>query len=90
MSEQLKFDKWKPRVDLINPDFILEIWNILEFWTEKYKENSWQWVSTNKHYAAALRHLLKWKKWEKNDEESWFTHIAHAVTNLMFIYFNDK
>lgn len=81
---------WKSRVDLIIPDFVLEIWEVLRMWAEKYKENSWQWVPVNDHYAAAMRHLLAWKKWEKLDQESWKNHLVHAATNLMFIFFNDK
>jgi len=86
----LKDKKWKSRIDLISPEFILEIWNILYYWTEKYKANSWQWIPLDDHYASAMRHLLEWKKWNKYDKESWKSHIIHAATNLMFIFYNQK
>jgi len=86
----LKDKEGKSRVDLIIPDFVLEIWYVLKMWAEKYKENSWQWVPLNDHYASAMRHMLEWKKWEKNDKESWRHHLIHAATNLMFIFFNEK
>ena len=86
----LKDSKGKSAVELIVPDFILEIWQVLRAWAEKYKKNSWQWVDTELHYASAIRHLLAWKNWEKLDKESWQHHLIHCATNCMFIFYNEK
>jgi len=90
MNKPLKDLKWKSRVDLIRPEFILEIWDVLKMWAEKYVANSWQWVPTKDHYASAMRHMLAWKQWEQFDQESWKHHLIHAATNMMFIIFNEK
>jgi len=86
----LKDKEGKSRVDLIDSDFILEIWQILKFWAKKYKENSWKWVPVKDHYAACMRHLLAFNKWEIIDNESWKEHLIHAATNIMFMFYNQK
>lgn len=86
----LKDSVWKSRVDLIIPDFLLEMWDILRLWAEKYRENSWQWIPIKEHYWAALRHLFKFFLWEKNDQETWKSHLVHAACNIMFMFHNSK
>lgn len=90
MSKDMKFDKGKPRVDLIfsgMPNSIELIGSVLGFGAEKYAENSWQTVENgDKRYLAALiRHLLAYQKGEKIDPESGLPHLAHAATNALFI-----
>ena len=89
-QKPLKDRKWKSRVDLIQPDFILEIWQILRFWAEKYTENSRQWIPTKDHFSACMRHLLSFQKWDIIDDESWYDHLTHAACNIMFMHYNNK
>ena len=90
MTTWLKDNKWKSQVELIQPDFLLEIGYVLKNWADKYWANTRQTVPLSSHIWAALRHIYKFEKWEDNDEESWLPHIIHAVTNLMFVYHNYK
>ena len=86
-----KDDVGKPRVDLIEPDFILGLGEVLAFGAEKYSDAGWKDIE-NKHdreYASAMRHLLKWRKGEQKDEESGKNHLLHAAYNLMVLYYDD-
>ena len=79
--------KGKARVDLVDPEFILGIAEILGFGAEKYEPYSFQKVDNalDKYYAAAMRHLLKWRAGDVIDEESGKDHLLHTACNLMFI-----
>ena len=87
MGEWMKFDEWKSRVDLIPPEAILEIGDVLAHWAKKYNENNWQNVTPFKprYLAAAFRHLLAYSWWEVYDKESWLKHLAHAATCIVFL-----
>jgi len=86
----LKDDTWKSRVDLIDATMLLELWNILRLWAEKYAENSWQGIPPNKHIAACLRHIYRYQEWEEFDPETNMSHLIHAIANLMFVNYNEK
>lgn len=85
-----KFDNSKPRTDLIPPNAILEVSRILGFGADKYGESNWaKCPDFNRYIAAALRHIFQYKSGIKMDDESGVSHIAHAVTSLMFVLEND-
>lgn len=90
MNWPLKDKEWKSRVDLIDPETLLEIWQVLRLWAEKYRENSWQNVPIKDHIWSALRHIYKYQMWQEIDNETWMNHILHAMTNLMFVNYNSK
>ena len=82
-----KDDKEKNRLDLIEPEFIEGIGGVLTFGANKYEPNNWQKVedAENRYYAAALRHLIAWRKGEKTDTESGLSHLDHVACNIMFL-----
>lgn len=77
----------KPRVELIDPQFILELADVMGYGAEKYAPNSWQNVENpeDTYYAAAMRHLLAYRMGEELDKESGKSHLLHAASNLMFL-----
>ena len=83
----VKNDTDKNRLDLIEPEFIEKVGEVLTFGANKYAPNNWQGVedAEDRYYAAAMRHLLAWRKGEKLDEESGINHLAHVATNMMFL-----
>lgn len=87
-----KDDQGKNRLDLIEPEFIEGVGKVLTFGAEKYEENSWQKVENaeNRYYAAAMRHLLAWRKGEKIDPESGLNHLDHVACNIMFLQHFEK
>ena len=82
-----KDDQEKNRLDLIEPEFIEGVGKVLTFGANKYEPNNWQKVedAEDRYYAAALRHLIAWRKGEKIDPESGLSHLGHAACNIMFL-----
>lgn len=82
-----KDDQEKNRLDLIEPEFIEGVGKVLTFGADKYEPNNWQKVedAENRYYAAALRHLIAWRKGEKTDPESGISHLYHVACNIMFL-----
>lgn len=86
-SQGRKDDAKKNRLDLIEPEFIEAVGEVLTYGAEKYEPNNWQKVedAENRYYAAALRHLMAYRKGEKIDPESGISHLKHVATNIMFL-----
>ena len=82
-----KDDQEKNRLDLIEPEFIEGVGKVLTFGADKYEPNNWQRVedAENRYYAAAMRHLMAWRKGEKIDSESGLSHLYHVACNIMFL-----
>lgn len=82
-----KDDQGKNRLDLIEPQFIEGVGEVLTFGANKYEPNNWQNVddAEDRYYAAAMRHLLAWRKGETVDPESGLSHLKHVATNIMFL-----
>lgn len=76
----------KPRVDLIPSAPLFEAGKVLAFGARKYKPHNWRlglsWLET---YGSLQRHLLAWLDGEELDRESGYTHIAHAVCQMLFL-----
>jgi hypothetical protein len=88
----MKNDQEKNRLDLIEPEFIESVGQVLTFGAQKYEPNNWQKVddAENRYYAAAMRHLLAWRKGEKVDPESGLNHLDHVACNIMFLQHFDR
>ena len=88
-----KFDNDKPRLDLIRPEFILGLGEVLAYGAEKYDEP----VGTTPNYlkgdgfnysrilGSLERHIQQFKMGENIDPESGKHHLKHAAANLMFL-----
>ena len=86
-----KYDQDKLRWDLIPLEAVEECVKILTFGAQKYGENKWQHLEDfeNRYFAAAMRHLVAYKKGEKVDSESGNLHLSHALTNLVFLIWKE-
>lgn len=82
-----KDDTGKNRLDLIEPEFIESVGKVLTFGASKYEPNNWQNVEDGKdrYYAAALRHLMAYRRGEVTDPESGLSHLEHVACNIMFL-----
>lgn len=87
MSVGRKLDQNKPRFSLIPHTSLTQLMAVLEYGARKYEAHNWRQVSDGKtRYAdAAMRHFLAWQAGETLDAESGLPHLAHALTNLMFL-----
>ena len=89
----MKFDSEKPRFSLLPKGAVNSIIDVLEFGAKKYDVDNWQQVKNSKerYYNAAMRHIDLWWNGEKFDKETGLHHLAHAVTNLIFLkWFDDN
>lgn len=82
-----KDDQGKLRMDLVPPEAIEAIAEVLTYGARKYGENTWQNLPefNRRQYAATLRHLLAWKKGQMLDAESGISHLQHALTDIAFL-----
>jgi hypothetical protein len=81
-----KFDAGKSRLDLLPPEPLTEIGDVLGYGADKYGERNWErGMSWGRCFGALLRHLFAWWRGEEFDPETGFSHLAHAGCCLMFL-----
>ena len=87
MSESLKYDDGKVRMDLVPLECVESIAKVLTYGAKKYADNSWQDLPDfwKRYKAALLRHLTALDKGELIDKESGLYHIDQVLTNAMFL-----
>lgn len=86
-----KFDKAKPRMDLLDMDALEGLAAVLSFGAEKYEPYNWRLGIVNSRLIASmLRHLSAIQRGEDIDPESGLSHIDHLGCNWMFLSYNYK
>ena len=90
--EGMKFDKEKPRWELLPMASITEVVDVLTYGARKYDDDNWRQVPDRRrrYYAAALRHIVAWWSGELKDPESGYHHLAHAMCCLIFLMEGDN
>lgn len=88
----IKHDQGKLPWDLLPFEEIEEVVKVLQHGAEKYGPNNWQQLmnANDRYFAAAMRHMVAYKKGEMTDEESGLPHLAHATCCLLFMMWGDK
>ena len=82
----MKFDGDKLRYDLITPEFLAGIAEVLTVGAKKYEPNNWRKNTEAWRYeAAAMRHFEAYRSGEYFDKETGLPHLFMAATNLMFL-----
>ena len=86
MIEGIKDDKGKTRLDLLPPELMIAVGDILTFGAEKYGERDWErGMDWGRCYAAMQRHMLAWWAGEASDPETGKSHLHHAGACLAFL-----
>lgn len=86
MSEGIKHDEGKLRMDLLAPDALALMAEVLTEGVQKYDSYNWaRGLRWSRVYSAALRHLNAWWGGEAADAETGLSHVAHAMCCLMFL-----
>lgn len=86
MSDEMKKDGGKVRMDLLPVYPLQEVAKVLTFGATKYAPNRWRkGMEWNRLYGAVLRHITAWQDGQNNDPETGLSHLAHAITDLMFL-----
>lgn len=83
-----KFDQEKPDWSLLPVQPIEDTVKVLTFGAKKYSRDNWKRVPNagDRYYAAAMRHLIAWRKGEKLDEETGLSHLSHCICCLIFLH----
>ncbi len=80
----LRHDEGKPRPDLYPPDALWEISKLYEIGCKKYAIRNWErGMSWSKVLGPLMRHLLRWMRGEKKDEETGLSHMTHVAWNAI-------
>lgn len=86
MSEAMKYDNEKVRLDLLPVIPLIGVGKVLTFGAHKYGARNWEkGLDWSRCYGAALRHLFAWWSGETNDPETGYNHLDHALCELMFL-----
>ncbi len=81
-----KFDAGKARIELIAPELIEGVADILTFGAAKYGDRNWEkGMSWSRVFGAAMRHMWAWWRGEQLDRETGKPHLWHAACCLMFL-----
>ena len=86
MTEALKHDKEKLKLELIPPEAINSLGEVLTFGAKKYGERNWEnGFCYSRLFGALMRHL--WAFWggEDIDAESGLPHLYHAHACIAFL-----
>jgi hypothetical protein len=88
LTEGVKYDAGKPRMDLLPPRALIEVAKVLAFGAQKYAPDNWRKIADirPRYTAAALRHIAEDMIEPGHlDAESGIDVLAHAICDLMFI-----
>ena len=90
--EGKKFDEDKLRWDLLPLDIMEDVVRVLTLGAKKYGPENWKCVAHAKrrYIAALLRHLTEYEKGYNIDDESGVSHLAHVITNGIFLLYFEK
>lgn len=83
----VKFDKDKPQWSLLPMRALSEVVDVLTYGAKKYAPDNWKKVPSarTRYIDAAFRHFTAYIKGEKNDSETGYNHLAHAICCLLFL-----
>lgn len=85
-SSGRKDDNGKLRLDLLPPELLFDVAEILTFGATKYGDRNWeQGMKWGRVFGAAMRHLWAWWSGEDKDAETGCSHLAHALCCVMFL-----
>ncbi len=88
----IKYDKDKPRWDLLPYE---QLGKVVEVYTKgaiKYEDYNWQKLANpeERWFSAIMRHLTAWKQGNKNNDEDWgLPHLAHAIFGCLALMWVD-
>lgn len=87
----VKFDAGKTRHDLVPPEGVTAIADILGIGAAKYGDRNWeQGMDWSRPFGACLRHLYSWWGGEDRDPDTGRSHLWHAACNIFFLIAYEK
>lgn len=90
-TEGKKFDDDKVRMDLIPPELLEAVGEVLTFGAKKYSERNWELgMDWGRPFAALMRHMWAWWSGEDKDPETGMSHLHHAACCIAFLIAFEK
>lgn len=81
-----KDDQAKPRYDLIPPELLEALADVLTYGANKYGARNWErGMAWGRPFGALMRHMWAWWRGEKADAETGRSHLWHAACCLAFL-----
>jgi hypothetical protein len=90
-SEQIlkgghKDDQDKVRMELIPPELLEAVGEILTIGAEKYADRNWEHgMKWSRPFGALMRHMWAWWRGEDKDPETGRSHLWHAGCCIAFL-----
>jgi hypothetical protein len=86
----IKFDRDKPRWDLVPWDELEDVVRVLTMGAVKYNDNNWMKIEPIRYKSAAMRHIKAAFVGETKDADSGLSHYAHALCCLLFLAWHER
>lgn len=82
----VKHDSSKVRTDLLPPDALWAVSEVMTDGAAKYGDRNWErGMAWGRLLGASLRHLFAWAMGENLDRETGRPHLAHAACCVLFL-----
>jgi hypothetical protein len=86
MSEGLKYDSGKVRMELLPPELLTAVAEILTFGAQKYADRNWELgMAWSRPFGALMRHMWAWWGGQEKDPETGKSHLWHAGCCIAFL-----
>ena len=81
-----KDDNEKIRLELVPPELLVAVGDILTFGASKYADRNWEvGMSWGRVFGALMRHMWAWWAGESKDQETGRSHLWHAGCCIAFL-----
>lgn len=85
-SEALKYDSDKVQLELLPPELLTAVGEILTFGAKKYAPRNWEkGMKWSRVFGALMRHMWAWWGGENLDRETGKSHLWHAGCCIAFL-----
>jgi Domain of unknown function (DUF5664) len=85
-KEGVKFDAGKVRLELLPPELLFGVGEILTFGAKKYSDRNWELgMDWSRPFGALMRHMWCWWRGEDVDPETGKSHLWHAGCCIAFL-----
>lgn len=83
----VKNDSGKPEFGYVPMELLTDVNEVLRYGANKYEFENWkkEGFTYSRAYNAMLRHIFAFWRGEDTDPESGFSHVDHAICNLLFL-----
>lgn len=90
-NEGVKHDDGKLPFELVSPDSLAGLCQVLKFGAGKYSPRNWEkGMAWGRVFGAAMRHLWAWWSNKGVDPETGLSHLDHAAACIHFLSHYEK